>query len=74
LSKTTKHQYLISSEENPNVHNLTLKFVDDEYFSPIEYIIPFQLISYLVAIEKGIDPSKPSDPEFHKNMNSKIQK
>ena len=74
LSKSTSFQYFISAEKNENARCLTLNFVDDEYFSPMEYIVPFQMLCYKVAVAKGINPSLPSDPEFHKNMNSKIKK
>ena len=33
----------------------------DEIISPIPYIVPLQLLSYYISIEKGIDPDKPKN-------------
>lgn len=33
----------------------------DELISPIPYIVPLQLLSYYMSIEKGIDPDKPKN-------------
>ncbi len=33
----------------------------DEFISPIPYIVPLQLLSYYMSIEKGIDPDKPKN-------------
>ena len=33
----------------------------DELISPIPYIVPLQLLSYYISIEKGIDPDKPKN-------------
>ena len=35
---------------HPNVH---------EILSPMTYVIPFQLLAYHLAVEKGYDPDKP---------------
>lgn len=72
LGKTTQFQYMIASGSECITNDAILPFIDHEYFSVLEYSIPFQCLSYHLALDKGIDPSKPSDPLFHKNMNSKI--
>lgn len=33
----------------------------DEMFSPLPYVIPMQLLSYYISIERGIDPDKPKN-------------
>lgn len=33
----------------------------DEIISPIPYIVPLQLLSYYMSVEKGIDPDKPKN-------------
>ena len=31
----------------------------EEFFSPLVNIVPIHLLSYYIALEKGIDPDKP---------------
>ena len=31
----------------------------DDIIAPLVYIVPLQLLSYYVAIERGLDPDKP---------------
>lgn len=40
-----------------------IEFEDEiqEIFSPIPYIIPLQLLSYYISVEKGINPDKPKN-------------
>ena len=71
MRKSTQYCYCIDKKSR-NDHDLALTLIDDEFFNVIEYIIPFQVLSYRVSISKGINPNQPSDPEFHKNMGSKI--
>jgi glucosamine--fructose-6-phosphate aminotransferase (isomerizing) len=33
----------------------------EELISPIPYIVPLQLLSYYISVEKGIDPDKPKN-------------
>ncbi len=33
----------------------------DEIIAPLVYIIPLQLLSYYIAIERGLDPDKPKN-------------
>ena len=32
-----------------------------EMLSPITYVVPLQLLSYYISIERGIDPDKPKN-------------
>ncbi|SJZ38307.1 SIS domain-containing protein [Anaerorhabdus furcosa] len=73
LGEFTSHQYLITSQMDEETEkNLVIDFVESEEFSMIEYIVPCQILAYRIAISKGINPNKPSDPYFHKKMNSKF--
>jgi glutamine---fructose-6-phosphate transaminase (isomerizing) len=33
----------------------------DEILSPIPYVVPLQLLSYFISVERGIDPDKPKN-------------
>ena len=33
----------------------------NEMLSPIPYVVPLQLLSYYISVEKGIDPDKPKN-------------
>ncbi|MEG0077092.1 SIS domain-containing protein [Anaerorhabdus sp.] len=73
LSEFTTHQFLITSQDCSNtIQDLKINFVDDEEFAMIEYIVPCQILAYRIAVTKGINPNKPSDPYFHRKMNSKF--
>ncbi len=32
-----------------------------EILSPIPYVVPLQLLSYYISVERGIDPDKPKN-------------
>jgi len=74
LNEFTEHQFLIcnKSEGIHNERSLDIDFVDDPDFYFIEYVIPMQIIAYRIAVDKGINPNRPSDPLFHQKMNSKF--
>jgi len=74
LSEFTEHQFIVCnrSEGIHNERSLDIDFVDDPDFYFIEYIIPMQIVAYRIAVDKGINPNRPSDPLFHQKMNSKF--
>lgn len=74
LSEFTNHQFLVynSNENYKDDKSLSLNFVEDPDFYFLEYIIPMQIVSYRIAKDKGINPNIPSDPLFHKKMDSKF--
>lgn len=73
LSGLTEHLYVICDENDyHDDKSLDIRFVDDTDFYPLEYIIPLHVLAYKIAVEKGINPNKPSDPLFHQKMNSKL--
>lgn len=74
LSPLTEHQFVICKDVNGfhDERSLDINFIDDPDFYFIEYIIPCHIISYRIAVGRGINPNRPSDPQFHKKMNSKF--
>jgi glucosamine--fructose-6-phosphate aminotransferase (isomerizing) len=48
----------LRSEAN---HIIGLKGEITEMLSPIPYVVPLQLLSYYISIERGIDPDKPKN-------------
>lgn len=74
LDEYTSHQFIICNK-NTDFHDdksLDIDFKDDEDFYFIEYIVPLQILAYQIAVGRGINPNIPSDPLFHKKMNSKF--
>jgi len=71
MRKTTKYCYCIGPETR-NENDLVLPLIDDEFFNVIEYVIPFQVLSYRFSVAIGVDPSKSGDPNFHSSMKSKL--
>jgi glucosamine 6-phosphate synthetase-like amidotransferase/phosphosugar isomerase protein len=70
-ARKTDDQYLVSSVADANVKNFSPAFSNSQYFSALEFIIPLQCLAYKLSTAKGINPNIASDPEFHKNMDSK---
>ncbi len=56
MNDQNEHIYSIGAQEGiESPHVLTGPFINDEDFSPLEYIIPLQLFAYLLYTAKGID-------------------
>ncbi len=74
LSEFTSHLFVVCNEEEryEDEKALSIHFVDDEDFYFVEYIVPMQIVAYRIAVDKGINPNRPSDPLFHQKMNSKF--
>jgi glucosamine 6-phosphate synthetase-like amidotransferase/phosphosugar isomerase protein len=71
LSEWTEHIYVIGSDVDDHEQNLKADFINHPYYRTYEYIIPVQLICAEVPSLKGVDPSIPKDPQFHKKLGSK---
>lgn len=74
LQDMTQHHYFIGSPREVDYKantDLIIDFIDDYFFSVLEYIIPLQVISALAPIDLGINPDIPADPQFHQKMESK---
>lgn len=67
-----KHQYFLGGDE-AGEQNLTGCFADDEDFSPLEYILAFQILILRLSRDRGINMNVPKDPEFHIKMASKLE-
>lgn len=64
--------YFLGGQEEA-AENLTGCFRDDEDFSPLEYILAFQILILRLSRDRGINMNVPKDPEFHKKMASKLE-
>lgn len=74
LSNLTEKCYLITDKNNSTDvdTDLAADFIDIEEFSPLEYIVPLQILSCRLSVDKGINPTIPKYPNFHRDMASKI--
>ncbi len=73
LKNITEHQFIFTNQEDIiDSKDCVLSFKNYEYFNVLETIIPFQCLCYLLPNDLGINPNLPSDPNFHRNMNSKL--
>ena len=66
LKPYTDKQYVIG-----NGFDFDFGFIDDEYFSIFEYIIPIQCLAYYLSRDLNINITKPKIANFHKNIGSK---
>jgi glucoselysine-6-phosphate deglycase len=69
----TNYSYMVKNEqtEQVNANDLLLPTIEEPELTPLEYVIPFQVIFNKMATDKGMDNSKPVYPDFHPFMNSK---
>ena len=65
------HCFLISNENN-NESDFTFPFTNDKDFAVLEYIVPLQVFARCCSADLGIDANIPSDPDFHKKMQSYV--
>jgi glucoselysine-6-phosphate deglycase len=72
FSKITKYGYLLTKkEEKATVGNFGLKFIDEEEFSPLEYIMPLQVLFFRIAKDRGVNMRVPRYLDFHPSLDSK---
>lgn len=72
LSNWTSKVYVITNQENSGwERSLYLPINEENPYEKLFFITPVQLICAFVPRLKGIDPSVPKDPTFHKKLNSK---
>jgi glucosamine 6-phosphate synthetase-like amidotransferase/phosphosugar isomerase protein len=65
------HNFIFTADKTQDDgKNFVADFIDDEKFSFLEYIIPFQVITARLSADLGINANIPSDPDFHKKMGS----
>jgi len=66
------HSFLITSDasQQGDAHNLVFPFANDPYFMSMEYVVPLQVVARRLSADLGIDCNIPSDPDFHRKMQS----
>lgn len=73
LDKYTDHTYKITyKESSENKHDLAIGIKIDEMISPLLFVIPIQILSYLLAEDKGNKLSKKIFIDFDEKLKSKI--
>lgn len=60
------HVISVGSNDDDNLKSESMDIMGmdseiEELISPIPYIVPLQLLSYYISVEKGIDPDKPKN-------------
>lgn len=68
----TEHVYVISNENTDDDKWLNANFYNENCYTPLEYIVPIQVLAACIPPEIGIDPFIPKYPDFHRRMHSKI--
>lgn len=71
MSDYTSHQFMVGSFEDNTGKDLSIPFVDDEQFCIFEYIIPLQVLAFLLSKDLGINANIPKIKNFHYLMGSK---
>lgn len=71
LSKFTEHLFVVCKDQFKDERSLNLNYVNDPDYYFLENIVPLQILSYDIAVARGINPNIPSDPNFHQIMSSK---
>lgn len=66
------HCFLITSENTGNDRDFVYSFKNDPDFSSMEYVVPMQVFARFCSEDLGIDANIPSDPDFHKKMESYV--
>lgn len=73
MERYTSHCYTIfHGDTSQDSRTLAIDFDGDENICPLLYVIPFQVLSYRLAIDKGIDLSVSKFPDFDDVLKSKI--
>ena len=71
MADYSSHQFMVGDFENENTKDLSFKFVDDPQFCIFEYIIPLQVLAFLLSKDLGINANIPKIKNFHYLMGSK---
>ena len=71
MSDYSKHQFIIGADLEESERNLSMSFVDDPDFSFFEYIIPLQILAFLLSKDLGINANIPKIKNFHYLVGSK---
>ncbi|WP_410720333.1 SIS domain-containing protein [Brevibacillus sp. SIMBA_076] len=72
FSTKTNHSYMVTQDDGSgDERNVSVSFHEDEDFTPIEYIVPLQVLFFRLAKDKQVDMKTVRYPDFHSFMNSK---
>jgi glucoselysine-6-phosphate deglycase len=72
VETVTPYSYMIADQEEVRTGNcLSISSISNEMISPLEFVIPFQMISYQLAMDKGIRLDIPKYPDFNKRLQTK---
>jgi glucoselysine-6-phosphate deglycase len=75
VDTVTPHNYTFGHQaDEKDSRNITIAATDNEDISPIDYIIPFQVLAYRLSVDKGVDLGVETFPEFNQYVHSKVEK
>jgi glucoselysine-6-phosphate deglycase len=70
-AKTENSFMVIKDNGSGDDKNVCVDFYEDNDFTPLEYIVPLQVLFFRLAKDKGIEMRTVRYPDFHGYMNSK---
>lgn len=72
FSTKTNHSFMVIKDDGSgDDKNVCVSFHEEEDFTPIEYIVPLQVLFFRLAKDKGVEMRTVRYPDFHGFMNSK---
>ena len=74
LRDKTDHRFILINKDDPYgcENDIRSSFADIEEFTPLEYVVPFQVIAYYLATDLGIDTTISAYPGFGQQIGSKV--
>lgn len=69
----TTHNFLLTSKDGGE-KDFVFPFTNDDDFAGLQYVVPMQVLAKKLSLDLGIDCNIPSDPNFHKKMESYLYK
>ena len=68
----TEHSFMVIKDDGSgDDKNIRVPFHEDPDFTPLEYIVPLQVLFFRLAKDKGVEMRTVRYPDFHRFMNSK---
>nr|WP_275983965.1 SIS domain-containing protein [Paenibacillus hamazuiensis] len=72
FAKITPHGFVVTNRgDELRPGSMGANFIDNEDLSPIEYIVPLQVLFFRAAKERGVNMRLPRYVDFHPSMKSK---
>lgn len=70
--RKTEHSFMVIKDDgSPDEKNIRIPFHEHADFTPLEYIVPLQVLFFRLAKDKGVEMRTVRYPDFHGFMNSK---